>query len=770
MNKLLIFSLALLLVSSLILTSCTTARPELPVDPYRSSVPSAAAETFPDTTATASQPKTIIPVSPVKTTTLTQPARLALAAPPTYAAKINFDPAKAQYFDEVKTALNLSADELTLLQKNGFVATDRLAWDRFLEAYAWIYWKDLPVLVTTDSILQAVHQSYDDLLTDIERSILMPRLKTLLESTQQEIALERNANTVKELDALYLDVAEYLSVALALLNGKEPSGDTEKELFAFAVKADTYKSIKLFGNPRDIDFTLFTPRGHYTRSADLQQYFRSMSWLGQIDFRFVEFDPGSSQPVLHQNQIAAAAILRLAVDQAGQRAAWNEINSLLEALVGKSDNVTLPSLDRFFSDIGLTDPAAVLHADNKSMLEQWLNHDYGNQRITGQLIGRDPTNFSPEPVPRPVSFMLMGQRFVIDSYVLGNLVYDRMIKDGSPILRALPSTLDVMYTLGNNRAGTHLTGEIEKYGYDQQLATLRAEVDSLPQDFWESPFYNQWLDLLRRLNQPTTGEKYPQAMRTAAWADKMLQTQLASWTQLRHDNILYAKQSVTTMVLCQYPEGYVEPYPEFYAAVFDYALAGQKALSGISTAGAGNLDYITTRVSTYFQNVMAAAEQLKKLAEKELALQKFTDQEEQFLKSVVVRQKNENRGCGGPEFILNGWYPGLFYREDASPALIADVHTNPNDIGSMAPPSILHAATGPAVPLCLAAETDEGSTMYVGPVFTYYDVIETGHPPVRLTDSQWQERLDGGRQPAHPAWTQSFLSTGGKIPEKLVIK
>ena len=31
--------------------------------------------------------------------------------------------------------------------ENGFAITDRLQWKRFKEAYAWIYWRDLPVLV-----------------------------------------------------------------------------------------------------------------------------------------------------------------------------------------------------------------------------------------------------------------------------------------------------------------------------------------------------------------------------------------------------------------------------------------------------------------------------------------------------------------------------------------------------------------------------------------------------------------------------------------------
>jgi hypothetical protein len=32
-----------------------------------------------------------------------------------------------------------------------------------------------------------------------------------------------------------------------------------------------------------VDFSQFTPRGHYTRSAKLQSYFRCLMWLGRID-------------------------------------------------------------------------------------------------------------------------------------------------------------------------------------------------------------------------------------------------------------------------------------------------------------------------------------------------------------------------------------------------------------------------------------------------------------------------------------------------------
>ena len=47
------------------------------------------------------------------------------------------------------------------------------------------------------------------------------------------------------------------------------------------------KEIVLFGAKRDVDFSQFEPRGHYTNTEQLKRYFRAMMWLGRIDFRFL---------------------------------------------------------------------------------------------------------------------------------------------------------------------------------------------------------------------------------------------------------------------------------------------------------------------------------------------------------------------------------------------------------------------------------------------------------------------------------------------------
>jgi hypothetical protein len=665
-----------------------------------------------------------------------------------------FVPDEARYAQEIRHTFNITTDEMALLQNNGFVVSDRLAFKDFSNAYAYIYWKDLPVLITTDSILHAIHKTYDDLLMRLEEKMLAPQLVAFLTKVRQQVRTDARANTDSALAPLYADLDSYLSVPLALLaadvkTAKIPPAATHYH--RLAQQANTIAPVTLFGGKRKVDFTLFKPRGHYIKRERLKGYFRAMSWLAIMEFRLVAYDPNGN-PRLNLDHIAAVALLHDAI--ANQRSTWQKFDNLISAFVGRSDNVTLRDLDRFLADAKIKTARDVLHkAEPARLLTLLTSGDYGQQQITGQLLKVAPDN--PKPQPLPISFMLIGQRFAIDSYIMSNLVYDRLLVNGKKVHRPLPSPLDVMYVLGNERAKTHLQSELAQYGYQDNLNLLRAEVERHDASFWTSSTYNRWLGALRALNVDTTKSAYPQAMQTAAWADKMLHTQLASWAQLRHDNMLYVKQSFTMGILCEYPAGYVEPYPAFYAAIRDYARAGRDALVSINPISEPEAEKIRQQAFVYFEHLEFVTTMLQTMAEKELRLEPFSKAEEAFIKDTAILQK-ESIGCGQIHEEWNGWYPQLFPWKDDSPALIADIHTNPNTDPQLAPPSVLHVATGPVATMILIAETDEGPTMYVGPSFTYYEVIEKGLPPVRLTDVDWERRLWHPRSIPLPRWTTSF--------------
>jgi hypothetical protein len=74
----------------------------------------------------------------------------------------------------------------------------------------------------------------------------------------------------------------------------------------------------------------------------------------------------------------------------------------------------------------------------------------------------------------------------------------------------------------------------------------------------------------------------PAITKTEGWGLRLLNTQLGSWAQLRHDTLLYAKQSYTGIPACEFPDAYVDPYPEFFRALRAYAEKGAELLPGLA--------------------------------------------------------------------------------------------------------------------------------------------------------------------------------------------
>ena len=86
--------------------------------------------------------------------------------------RLGFDPRTARYYAEVVRALKLTSAEQQLLARQGVVSVDHAQRYSMGSAYFAIYARDMPVLITTDSILHALHRSYDTILMQLEASML----------------------------------------------------------------------------------------------------------------------------------------------------------------------------------------------------------------------------------------------------------------------------------------------------------------------------------------------------------------------------------------------------------------------------------------------------------------------------------------------------------------------------------------------------------------------------------------------------------------------
>lgn len=667
---------------------------------------------------------------------------------------LSYDPKAAQWFGEIDAAYELTPAELALLDDNGFVVSPRLAFPTFVHALGDIWERDLPLLVTSDMMLEAFHRSFDALLMALEEGALVDLAAEMLAAAHTRLG-EAPLSDDESLRAVQGDADVFLTVARSLLAGAPTPAvygaavDAAVSNVLAAVESREMLGLVIFGVPRVMDFSQFEPRGHYEDSVVLRRYFQALMWLGRVDLRFVEFDLDSGTWLFHARQLAVATLLDDVMRETEAFDLWSRIDDAIGALVGQVDYLDLRALATLRADFGLSDAASALTLDAgavQSLADALTGGVYGVQQIASHYIRSDLSN--PEPTPLPVSFALLGQRYVVDSHVFSQVVFDRVVHQGQVVPRELPNPLDVVFALGGDLVAPLLVPGMEVDPYQGNLHVVRKLVDTYDEEFWTSSVYNGWLSALRTLNAATTGTEFPEAMRTPAWRDHAAETWLGSWAQLRHDTILYAKQSYTSGFLCSYPDGFVEPRPAFYAALRD---ASARASNAFTTALAGADDWLLDWVEGHFDRWKDATTTLEAIAVAELAGEPLTAAQTKFLDETLLLED----GCGGPTYW--GWYYQLFFESSDAETwapTIADVHTNPPQAPPLTGPNVLHVATGDPELMVFTVETCDGPQAFVGPVFSYYEVDV---PEVkRLADSDWEEILEAGEAPPRPSWTSSF--------------
>jgi len=671
-----------------------------------------------------------------------------LYATPPYVESLAYVPADATGLDTIVATYPPSAEQTGALNRQGFVAMGQFSLPTFEHGYADIYSADLPVLVTADSVAYALHRSFDSILMALERSALGPELEAMLAELHADLGIRR---TPAALGPTIEDLDVYLTVARSLLTGTAISAVTDGQAQARVlaimtnVEALTPTELNLFGVTALYDYSQMRPRGHYEDEEVLQRYFKAMMWLGRTEMPMVRFDP-EQNPSFHRKGFEAAYALHLALQESGAAERWARIDAALEAMIGEPDNMNPRDMIAFASTLGITSLDGLAALSDQQIYEPLMKGRFGIQRIMSQILYTDPSD---PPLLLPRTFLMLGQRFTIDSYVFNNVTYDRVTdsRTGTKLTRVLPDELDVQFVLGSNEAGQLLQSEFDRFPYQGALHELRFLVDQHPEEFWEQSFYNVWLSGIRALNAPPSErDRYPEPMRTQAWAHKTLNTQAASRAELRHDTLLYVKQSYSGGISCEYTGAYVEPVQGFYARMSRLGDIGTNLVNELGSAG-----YVVQGAEEYFAHWTATMQTLEGIASKELADEALSGDEVEFLGQVAER---EIIGCG--ETSYDGWYPSLFFDRSTvgSPRpSIADVHTAPTDEAGNDRGWVLHAATGSPMMMVMTVPGCDGESAaaFVGPISRYHSVLTENYE--RLTDSDWEVAKDNA---VPPTWTASF--------------
>jgi len=671
-----------------------------------------------------------------------------------------------EYFDTISGYLELTADEMALLEQNKFMVTERLSFGSIVNALDHIYSHDLPVFISTDCILEAIHRSYDFILKTLEKDLLIPNLKEALNlMAVAMIQLQTKYWDNPGLRDALCDADLYVTVARSLLDHITHSATLVSQEKVDSILAEIYQEqmVKrpLFSErDRLLDFSQFKPRGHYYDDWDskgLSEYFRAMMWLGRIDFFLTPPPVAPPEQPWSREEIRrmhlGSYLLQELMESSGALDVLEENDRIIGFMVGEPDNLTPQEYNDLIQSVPGIESAVSLLSDEvyDPYYQAVSNYMLGEQKILSSLFRSDP--YDPEPMELPVSYRIFGQRFIIDSYIFSNVVFDRIIYQGAKIKRMMPDPLDAMFVLGNINAGELLKDEIETYHYASQLDALRYLVDAYDEEFWTQSLYNTWLHSLRQLNPPLSGQESHYFMNTVAWQQQKLNTQLASWAQLRHDNLLYAKQSYTGIPACSFPHCFVEPYPEFYRKIGQFSETAHAFFSDNLEEG--------SRITSYFNNVETVMEQLAAIAEKELQLQSLEEDELDFLKSMLH----------APDFyiggLINGWLTALYYESGdgdihvpswETDYVIADVHTQPADEAGNIIGKVLHVGTGKVnlgVFLVDNPSDNDVPTAYVGPFQSYYEYTTLDFD--RKTDEWWTGNIES-TFPQRPDWSNVYLA------------
>jgi len=651
------------------------------------------------------------------------------------------DLAAVQYADQIQ----FTATQRQLLSQNGFVVLPPKPseYREFYQLYEVGRYDMRPVFITTDSIYHVYHLLFDKMLRDLERdsfiSILNSLTSTMLDASYQQYealqgtSLEdpalRNiaffavaAQLLGLPDAVPAEAADLVNAELALIDSA--AGTQISPLWD---RPDLPSDKKLIE-----DYSQYIPRGHYTRSEELKKYFKAMMWYGRLTYRLQ--DEFETRRALLMTQTLRTAT---ATDGTPAVTLWQQIYEPTVFIVGKADDLS------FFEYGGLMDKVFGANPDPASFADDAKFAEFmeAAKALPPPQINSMWVWIWEDTEQATKGFRFMGQRFTLDAYVFGQLIWRKVGTEQNP--RGLPKGLDFMAAMGSEEAYNILKemGENQYTNYDTQMAKVRKEVASLQTDSWTQNLYWSWLYALQPLLEPKD-TRYPAFMQTQAWTRKDLHTALGSWTELKHDTILYAKQVMAEMGGGSDqppPHSYVEPNPEAYARLLALAIMTKDGLEQrglLSDLTRGNLE-----------NLISELGFLQRISEAELNGTEISDDDYWhmyywggILEQFTLAAADLEEGVTQPRL------------EDQKAALIADVATGLAPDGSLV---ALEEAIGQPTFIYVVLP-GEPTRLATGAVFSYYEfpVPVSG----RMTDEQWQAMVEAGTNPPAPDWTKSFIT------------
>ncbi|MBQ6437896.1 DUF3160 domain-containing protein, partial [bacterium] len=633
---------------------------------------------------------------------------------------------------------------------------------------------------TTDGLLHVYHRLFELELEYLEDTKFLPLMQDMLTGTWQQLQTELAASTNDDKSQSLLRLQQYLSLPLAIVRSLDYSTENEysttprayfQALDASVVEqnlanltaslpadmaaaaqdeltkvlaADQVTNSAFTGQLHD--YTQYTPRSHYNKNALGQAYFKAMMYLARMNFATSNPD---EQLNIRQTYDALNLVAALSASQ--QLATWRRITQPLNYLVGNSDDLSVEDYLNFASTVQTPADAAALLPQIRALQKP--------QIMSAALI-IDPAASKSAVQDSAQAFALFSQRFTPDAYIFSNLTQgDEAADPGTgEKLPSMTTALAVPTALDSNQtAATKLSAWV-KTNYPQSQNVFAKNLHLLENEFaswgdtdWSANHYIGWLQLLNTLDDG----KPLATVDPSAWADKELNTYLGSYTELKHDTLLYAKQNYAEMggggddcEVLPVPYGYVENNPTFFRRLADLTNANLNwlARSGLEVKDDNQPSWyngdapITWRLESFardldfYQQIITAQNDNVSLGEEDYERLRHSFGQLAYLLTPVFNVEQTERM--------------------ARSALVADIHTDL--IGQQ----ILYEANAVPDEIFVAIDDVNGRRLVRGLVYSYREFTDS--LTNRLTDERWWQDVytaDGQRDtlPARAAWWTPYF-------------
>jgi hypothetical protein len=627
-------------------------------------------------------------------------------------------------YDELKNWLHITPEQEQLLSQNGFVVLRINGFETLADFYECALNTGMPILITTDAVLHTYHVLFDETLKRIEMNELIDTINATVSILLAEARNEADNFTGSVLEGAARLNLMYLEVAHALMQPDfAPSTTKAKAELQLISNHSNIAFSPIFGYEED--YTQYVPRGHYTENEQLKAYFKTMMWLGRMRFALL------TNGVIDVEQTRAAILLTWMINNAeGVFDAWQRVYEITKFFVGVSDDLTFEDYSAVLNENEVTSLEQIRDESMVASVAQELLNRNKAKILGTYAVASPPQEHELQRILNETSGLrFMGQRFIPDSYMFQQLVFTQVGNWALP--RLLPKGLDVPAVLGSGLAKQILDKTEAVYeNYTQQMEKLRAEFKTLSVTNWTRNLYWSWLYTANTtLAEIPSEANYPTFMTTSSWGYEKLQTFEGTWTELRHDTILYAKQSYTpfygTIPPSPFNTAYVEPYPEAYRRL--------TALINMTISGLTQLELLLPDINT--------------------SLTSFIEVSKLFLNASIIELEGKTLDKTTQQQIRSAAKTisailSVASEKTQKAAIVADVHTDTNT------ERVLEEALGNFNALVVVyADADGSLYAAAGPAYNYFEFTQPMSQ--RLTDEEWREMLETSPQDP-PEWTDNF--------------